>query len=107
MDTLQKGKVIIEWAELGEGWSGDYNPDDPEDEELLRFDAYIEDHEWEDDYPTYSYCTQFPASATPEQREAGLEYLMSHLYEPMSKDEWCRGEAERLSWIGLDWIEGE
>jgi len=42
MDKLKKGKVIIEWVELGEGWSGDYNSDDPEDEELLRFDAYIE-----------------------------------------------------------------
>ena len=103
-DELQKGKVIIAWVELGEGWGGDYNPDDPDDEELLRFDAYIEDHEWEDDYPTYSYCTEFPVSATPEQRQAGLEYLMSHLYEPMSKGEWCRSDAERLSWICLDWI---
>jgi len=104
-DQLQKGKVIVEWVELGEGWSGDYNPEDPEDEELLRFDAYIEDHEWEDDYPTYSYCTMFPVSATPEQRQKGLEYLMEHLYPFMSKDEWCRDEAERLSWIGLHWVE--
>jgi len=29
MDKLKKGKVIIEWVELGEGWSGDYNSDDP------------------------------------------------------------------------------
>jgi hypothetical protein len=103
-DYLKKGRVVIEWVELGEGFSGDYDPDDPNDEELLRFDAYINNHEWEDDYPTYSYCTYFPVSATPEQRRAGLEYLMEHLYEPMSKREWCRSEAERLSWIELDWI---
>jgi len=105
MGTLEKGDVVIEWVELGEGWSGDYNPDDPDDEELLRFDAYIKDHQWEDDYPNYSYCTRFPASATPEQRQKGLEYLMEHLYEFMSKDEYCRGEAEQLSWIDLSWID--
>lgn len=105
MDTLQRGEVILRWAALGEGWNGDYNPDDPEDEELLRFDAFIEDHEWEDDYPTYSYCTMFPASATPEQRQAGLEYLMLHLYPFMSKGEWCRDVAEELSWINLGWLE--
>jgi len=104
-DELKKGKVVVEWVELGEGWSGDYDSNDPEDEELLRFDAYIKNHEWEDDYPTYSYCTQFPVSATPEQRQAGLKYLMSHLYPFMSKNEWCRGEAESLSWISLDWLE--
>lgn len=101
-NTLKKGKVIIEWVELGEGYSGDYDPDDPEDEELLRFDAYINNHQWEE--PTYSYCTLFPVSATPEQRMAGLQYLMEHLYEPMSKKEYCRGDAERLSWISLEWI---
>lgn len=106
MDILQKGEVVIEWVELGEGWYGDYNPDDPEDEELLRFDAYIKDHEWEDDYPTYSYCTRFPASATPEQRQAGLEYLMEHLYPLMSEGKWCRDVAEDLSWINnKDWLE--
>src|SRR5512137_1955207 len=108
-NVLKKGKVIIRWVELGEGLSGDYNEDDPDDVELLRFDAYVDGHEWEDDYDdgnfTYSYCTYFPVSATPKQRRAGLEYLMSHLYEPMSKGEWCRSEAERLSWIDIDWIE--
>ena len=105
MDKLVKGKVVIEWVELGEGWHGDYNPDDPDDDELLRFDAYIENHEWQDDYPTYSYCTSFPANATPEERRAGLEYLMEHLYPFMSKNKWCRSEAEHLSWINLEWID--
>lgn len=105
MDTLEKDDVVIEWVELEEGYSGDYNPDDPDDKELLRFDAYIKDHEWEDDYPTYSYCTLFPVSATPEQRQAGLEYLMEHLYPFMSKGEWCRQEAEKLSWISLEWVD--
>jgi len=105
LDMLRKGDVVIEWVELGEGLSGEYNEDDPDDEELLRFDAYIDDHEWEDDYPTYSYCTYFPVSATSEQRTKGLEYLMEHLYEFMSKREYCRNIAERLSWIELEWIE--
>lgn len=105
MDKLQKGNVVIEWVELGEGWCGDYDPNDPDDVEMLRFDAYIAGHEWEDGYPTYSYCTSFPVSSSPEVREAGLKYLMEHLYEPMSKGERCRHLAEEMSWINPSYVE--
>jgi len=36
--NLIKNNIMVEWVELGEGLSGDYNPDDPKDIELLRFD---------------------------------------------------------------------
>jgi hypothetical protein len=38
-DELIRGRVRVEWVELGEGWNGYYQEDDPDDEELLRFDV--------------------------------------------------------------------
>jgi len=34
-----RDNIMVEWVELGEGLCGDYNPDDPDDIELLRFDV--------------------------------------------------------------------
>lgn len=107
VDTLIKDRVRIEWVELGEGWSGDWNPDDPNDEELLRFDvSWLDDNgEWVDPGDV-SYCTRFPASATNVQRTKGLEMLMNAFYEPLMNNNGYGGRkiGEEMSWIDLDWI---
>jgi len=106
INELIKDRVKVEWVELGEGWSGDYNPEDPNDEELLRFDVswLNDDSEWEDPGDV-SYCTRFPATATPEQRQAGLELLMGAFYEPLMAGHRCKKIGEEMSWIDLTWLE--
>lgn len=103
-----RNRVMVRWTELGEGWSGDYNPNDPNDEELLRFDVdwLSDDGEWNyvDDA---SYCTRFPASATDKQKQAGLEILMDVFYEPLMNGQSIKKIAEHMSWIGLDWLEDD
>lgn len=103
VDSLIKDRVRVDWVELGEGWSGDWNPDDPDDEELLRFDVYwLDDNgEWVDPGDV-SYCTGFPASATAEQREKGLRILMDAFYEPMMAGYSGKKIGERMSWICLE-----
>lgn len=102
---LVLGKVKVEWVELGEGLYGDYDPDDPYDIELLRFDVSVmgEDGEWKE-VPDASYCTRFPASASDKMKAIGLELLMDELYEPVSQGHSVKRLCENLSWIGLDWI---
>jgi hypothetical protein len=80
-DSVQyeRDKVAIEWDYIGEGWAGDYNPDDPDDDQLLRFTVLIQkDGEWEQ-YDDGSYCTQLPISTPIKALEliSGemLEYL--------------------------------
>jgi hypothetical protein len=121
VDTLIKGRVRVEWVELSEGWNGYYQEDDPYDEELLRFDVswWLPDTDdpenldplnenafgdWSDPGDA-SYCTRFPASATPEQRQKGLESLMNAVYDPLTRGYSIKKLCEELSWIGLDWIE--
>ena len=105
MNQLIKDNVMVEWAELGEGIDGDYDENDPNDIELLRFDvSRLIDSEWQpiDDA---SYCTQVPVSATPEQREKGLQWIMDEVYDRASQDYSIKKICEHLSWISLKSIE--
>ena len=104
------GDVRIAWAELGEGWSGDYHPDDPEDEELLRFDVYRRRSQVDPVFGEWtpvedgSYCTRLPVSATGTERTLALLLLMAELYEPVSSGRSVKKLAEQLSWIDRDWL---
>jgi len=105
MNELIRDNVKVEWVELGEGIDGDYNEDDPNDIELLRFDvSRLVNGEWEmiDDA---SYCTQVPVSATPEQRAKGLEWIMSEVYNGASEGYSIKKICEVMSWISLESIE--
>jgi hypothetical protein len=66
----------VDWVNLGEGLCGDYNSDDPNDVNLLRFDVYVkqENGEWEtvDDA---SYCTNMPADASEVILERALRCI--------------------------------
>lgn len=109
-DWLEKDNVRVEWTELGEGLCGEYNPDDPEDIELLRFDVFekvsipgTDENDWQmvDDA---SYCTQVPVSATQEERSKLLEIIMDWVYEPVMNERSIKKICERLSWIDLSWL---
>jgi hypothetical protein len=98
-NVLIKDRVKVEWSELGEGLCGDYNPDDPDDIELLRFDvSELINGEWEmvDDA---SYCTQMPVSTTPKQRQDSLKWIMSEVYDGIMGGYSIKKICEFLSWI--------
>jgi len=97
--------VKVSWCNLGEGWNGDYNEDDPDDENLLRFDVDIkQDGEWfaVDDA---SYCTQIPVTTDHETLKKLLEYIMAEIEEPLQSEHSIKKICEKLSWIEPAWIE--
>jgi len=103
MDELIEGKCRVSWTELGEGWQGDYNPDDPDDVELLRFDIdFFSDDigEWEC-VDGGSYCTQVPVTATPEERERGLRIIMDYVKDKVEGDSSIRRVSAWLSWMHI------
>lgn len=105
--SLIKDDIKIEWVDLEEGVDGDYDGDDPEDEKLLRFDVSVRiNGEWEEKDDA-SYCTNFPASATEEQKRKGLVLLMDEYGDALSGDKTISVKklGEHMSWISLDWIE--
>jgi hypothetical protein len=100
-----KNNVMVEWVELGEGLQGDYDPQDPEDVELLRFDiSKKENGEWTEVLDA-SYCTRFPTSTSVHQQMKALEYIMALIYEPVSEGHSIKKLCERLSWISPEDIE--
>lgn len=101
--TLIKDDVRDDWVRLGEGYCGDYDPDDPEDEELLRFDIYVlENGQWEA-VPDASYCTLVPVTATEEEKVKLLKIILDNYYDALHDRHYVSVKklGERLSWISL------
>lgn len=99
------GPVKVAWVCLGEGRYGDYDPTDPDDEELLRFDIYLQDETGE--YRLVedaSYCTRFPAKASDELKLEALRLIMACVYEPLISGRSIKHTCELLSWIEPSWI---
>jgi hypothetical protein len=96
-----RGNIKVEWVNLGEGWDGDYNPSDPSDVNLLRFDVYKRSNaksKWEE-VENASYCTQMPASTSKEILHQALEHIMNTVHGPILADGRAKRLCERLSWI--------
>jgi hypothetical protein len=62
VSSFTRGDWRLEWEHHGEGYSGDYNDEDPDDKALLRADLYYGDKPCNDG----SYCTLAPDD-TPEE----------------------------------------
>ncbi len=99
--NIVRGDRKVEWTDLGEGLCGDYDPGDPEDVALLRFDVLCLDDDtctWEymDDA---SYCTQMPADSSPDILHRGATIIMDATYGKTNIKKIC----EELSWISPGW----
>jgi len=115
---------MIELEDIGEGWNGDYNEEDPEDEPLLRFTCYrkrlpedtekdiqnigdlsfldINNEQWIS-ISDGSYCTRLSANLPEEEQKQALEILMTNLQSAIESGH-VKKLAERMSWIGKDWL---
>lgn len=62
MSDFTRGDWRLEWEHHGEGYSGDYDDEDPDDDPLLRADLYYKNEMLTDG----SYCTMTPDD-TPEE----------------------------------------
>lgn len=107
-------KVVLEY--IGEGNDGDYDPDDPDDEPLLRFSLYRRDdgddrlnslyfepaHDGWLSVSDGSYCTQLSARADRELLTKAANHILDEVRHTLSD---CGREKrlyELLSWIELE-----
>lgn len=77
--SVTRHPIQVAWVNCNEGYSGDYDPNDPEDENLLRLDVSRYDSETEEYEVAESVCTWFPANAPWEIRQKALDAL-SYLF---------------------------
>lgn len=94
--------ISVELEDIGEGWDGEYNPDDPKDTPLLRFTIYKEGEQVEDG----SFCTQILAT-TSKKRIAELEqFILNEIFDEVKNERSIKRIAERLSWLSAENFRG-
>ena len=94
--SLEGDGFRVEWVSLGEGNFGDYDPADPEDQELLRFDVSRQDENgrWEQ-IQDGSYCTLMPVDTSSEILRAALAYILREIGGGFN----IKRRLEELSWL--------
>ena len=92
MNSYTLGRYTLEWVDLGEGFDGDYDPENPDDRPLLRADLYADGEAIEG----ASYCTQAPVT-TPDYILSALAHGLLELL-PADPAEYRRGVMERWTW---------
>ncbi len=102
--TRERGPVRVAWVCLGEGYNGEYDPRDPEDELLLRFNLFLKDEtsgEWR---PAGSRLTCFAAKASVKDKKAALDILLNRFYDAYTTEpRQCMSTlADELSYISAD-----
>lgn len=101
--SLTRGNVQVSWVSLGESLlGGDFDPAEPGDVEVLRFDVYEKiGGEWEavDDA---SYCTQVPVDTDTELLKQHLLQIMNTVYDRVMRGESIKKICESLSWLPED-----
>lgn len=98
---LIKDNVKVCWINLGEGHCGDYDENDPEDENLLRYDVYVLDGDSWEAVDDASYCTTIPAETDDDELMRLLNVLMKEFYNVLHYDIYASVKklGERMSWV--------
>lgn len=113
-ETSVDGRVKVEWTYIGEGVCGDYDPDDPNDIPLMRFDAYVntnlvdlytisldndpDEEGWAMPQDS-SYCTYVAESTDSDVLRAYAIMIAETLSDALDNGTWKRS-AEECSWTG-------
>lgn len=89
--------VGVSLSYIGEGFSGDYDPSDPNDLPLLRFTVYRADgDEYTDD--AESYCTSLPATISEDDGNLIVEAIHREVSSHMD-DGMLHRICENLSYL--------
>lgn len=108
---LIDGVVMVEWSDIGEGLSGDYDEEDPTDIPLLRFyvrqqavEACEAGATWWEDVEDASYCTNMPVGTPANVQRRALRHILQAVKADVEAGRSIKKKCERLSWIGSDWV---
>lgn len=99
---LIRGDLRVELEYIGEGFSGDYDPDDSDDCELVRFYCSKRHGGEFEDIPDTSYCTRVPTTTDRETLERMAEVIMAELERAVSGGGNPKKAMEYMSWITAD-----
>lgn len=101
--TIEEGNIMVAFENCCEGYCGDYDPDDPEDEELIRFTVWANygEDDWQE-VDDASYCTTIPVNSPWEILEKKIKTIFRE-YKELENHILSGGSVkklgETLSWI--------
>lgn len=95
------GRVCVYWENLDEGMKGDYDPDDPDDVNLLRFTAYLATEDGWEQVNDASYCTMMPATASVDVLKRAIRSIAKEYGNVLNSDphQSVKKLGEELSWV--------
>ena len=112
--TVDDNVVLVELANIGEGYHGDYDPEDPDDTELVRFYVYVNanceetnadgsatEPDWED-VEDSSCCTTIPCNTNVDvliEKAKALHARFRQVINSYPVETSVKKLAEELSWI--------
>lgn len=99
---VELGGFRITWEYIGEGLSGDFDPENPADYPHLRFSCHKRGEssgEWEE-VSDGSYCTRLPTSTSLEYLLRAALLIFGALDQPSPKR-----RLEELSWLCMEDLE--
>jgi len=98
--TLIGATVRVGSCYLGEGRGGDCDPQDPDDEPLLRFDVERQGaHGQWHPVADASYCTQLNARQPEAVLDRALAYLIQGVGPEVAAGDSIKHLGEKLSWL--------
>jgi len=106
--SLEKENVKVEWVDLGESsFGGEYDPDNPRDIAVLRFDVFTredEKAEWEDP-GNASYSTNMPVDTPEPILMQALKRILGEVFDVISSGISIKKTCSDLSFIEPSWTE--
>jgi hypothetical protein len=98
------GKVTVCFIDIGEGYSGDFDPEDPTDVPLYRVDVTqdIGADLTVEDGDTASFCTNIRLDLKDYDYQSLAQKAAEYAAAFIADDGSTRGAAERISWWTTD-----
>ena len=100
-------KIQVVFSNIGEGYCGDYNPEDPDDAELIRFDVYakgiegFDEDKWEA-VEDASYCTTIRVDTPITELIEKIKIVFNeyrNVYDHIIQGGSVKKLGESLSWV--------
>lgn len=98
LPTIIRNNVRIDWVNLNEGLDGDYDPENPEDKNLLRFNVHRFNGNLWQEVEDASYCTLVEAKTERKKLVEHLIHFMDTIYDDVSAHGKAKRICESLSW---------
>ena len=110
--SIEDETIKIEFNNIGEGLCGDYNPNNPNDINLLRFDAYVSNPDGDKEYNTdwlpiddASYCTRLPVNTPIDILKKKIKHIHTEYRNKISSyEDYLYGPSVKKLGESLSWI---